>query len=716
MRVLVDIEQRDGELLVIVTAPVGDPVERPVAWAGSGKRLLAAKGSVDAVPAPEELADAIDQGRASDEQLARYGRLLFDAAFGADLWQELLAAQIAAGEPYLELVIRGLATPDQVAMQALRWEALHDGIGAVAAQGAACMAGGAALSVPVGIVRLVPSSKAAGFQPIGGIPRVLFAIGSRLTDPRVRPGAEFMGIMRHLERDGGSIHPRVLQEATRSTLVHALATFTPDVVHFIGHCRRFPDGSVKLQLHPEPGMGQGAEYLSAGELLSVFAEASHTPTMALLSACQTASGAAAPGGASADDGEGPVNALPFAARLVAGGVPVVVAMAGDISDTASRVFTRALTTAIGAGATLGKALVTGRRAAFYGGARSSSADWVRPALFLAEHVSGATPLVRTAAQDAARRRVQQLGVAVTDSVFCGRAAFITALDRLLDGGDPLNVLLAYAPDPSQHYGGKRLLRELAARAIRSGVLPVLLGPYDKEPPRSRLELAQAICDRIDDIRDRLGLGERDSSALAFAEADAQSAPGVGNLARRRKLARAIREDLDALVADLPGDDPVRARADGQPRVILLCHRADKWLDALDDLLGGLLDSPGLNGRGLPVPVVMTGADVDPLKEARLRTWNGLAWMLPEPLDRFTTDDEEDILAYLWWLLNPPRKEHVYAVSRTALPGWSGLLRLFLQAAPLYPGDNLFVVAKTMSDYFTPGDDDELLASYARVLQ
>jgi len=111
----------------------------------------------------------------------------------------------------------------------------------------------------VGIVRIIPLSPAAGagapapapaapWVPIARIPRVLFAIGSRLTDPKVRPGAEFMGIMRHLERDGGSIYPSVLQEATRPVLAHALAAFRPDVVHFIGHGRRFPDGSVKLEL------------------------------------------------------------------------------------------------------------------------------------------------------------------------------------------------------------------------------------------------------------------------------------------------------------------------------------------------------------------------------------------------------------------------------------------------------------------------------------
>jgi len=762
MRVCVDIEDRGGELFVVVTAPDGAAAERPVTWAGDSagpgkqaRRLLVAKGTAAAVPDPAGLAAAVEHGRASDEELARYGQALFEAAFGPQLWQRLLTAQLQAapsGPPFLELAIRGLATPDQAAMQALRWEALHAETGAVAAQGSACATGG---TVPVGIVRLIPSMPAAPppavphqFQPINRIPRVLYAIGSRLTDPKVRPGAEFMGIMRHLERDGGSIHPFVLQEATRSSLVHALARFRPDVVHFIGHGRRFPDGSTRLQLHPEPSMKAGEEYVTATQLLAIFGEARHTPVMVLLSACHTAAAdlggqpgtGAAPAGGSAER----VNALPFAARLVAGstfagstfagstgagepgagGVPVVVAMAGDISDIASRVFTRALTAAIGAGTTLGTAVVTGRRAAFYGGSRSHSADWIMPALFLAGHVPEATTLVDTAAQVAARRRVQLLSMAV-EPVFCGRAAFITALDKLLDGTDPLNVLLGYAPDPARHFGGKRLLRELGTRAVRSGVLPVLLGPYDREPPTTRLALAQAISDRIDDIRDKLGLPERDCRAPAVA---AEAVPGnavpgnagpgnavPGNAANRRKLARAIREDLGALVADLPDDDPVKGRAEGEPQVILLCHRVDKWIDALDDLLSGLLDSTGLNGGTRPVPVVLTGADVDPLKETRLRAWNGLSWFVSEPLDRFTTDDEEDILAYLWWLLNPPPKEHVYAISRTAPPGWPQLLRLFLQAHPLYPADNLYVVAKAMSDYFTSGNDEELLASYAKAL-
>ncbi len=211
MRAFVDIEERDGEPFIIVTAPDGTRTERPVTWADAGKRLLVAKGAAAAIADPAALADAIDQGRATDAELARYEWLLFEAAFGPDLWQQLLTAQLQAavpGQPYLELAIRGLGTDGQVAMQALRWEALHDGTGAVAALGAACGNGGAVrgakASVPVGIVRLVPQARqgpapgepaaagapvAAGalaqaaFRTIDRIPRVLFVIGSRLTDP-----------------------------------------------------------------------------------------------------------------------------------------------------------------------------------------------------------------------------------------------------------------------------------------------------------------------------------------------------------------------------------------------------------------------------------------------------------------------------------------------------------------------------------------------------
>jgi len=128
---------------------------------------------------PAALADAVDQGRATEEELAQYGQLLFEAAFGRELWQHLL--QVTTGQPYLELAIRGVDSDDQVAMQALRWEALHDGAGALAARGDVRKG-----SPSIAIVRIVPGAgqaedpaTRAELQPIRRRPRVLFAVGSR---------------------------------------------------------------------------------------------------------------------------------------------------------------------------------------------------------------------------------------------------------------------------------------------------------------------------------------------------------------------------------------------------------------------------------------------------------------------------------------------------------------------------------------------------------
>jgi CHAT domain len=722
MRVLVDIADRDGELVVIVTAPGGLTAERPVAWTGAGKRLLAAKEAAATMGDPVALADAVEAGQASDEQLARYGQALFEAAFGAQLWQRLLAQ--AAGQPYLELAIRGTATDDDVALHALRWEALHDGTRPVAAQGSDCAASGT--RVPVGIVRIIPLSPAAGagapalapaaqWVPIARIPRVLFAIGSRLTDPKVRPGAEFMGIMRHLERDGGSIYPSVLQEATRPVLAHALAAFRPDVVHFIGHGRRFPDGSVKLQLHPEPGMKPGEEYVTAGQLLDVFGEAGHMPAMALLSACQTASGGS--GDSGDGDPEDRVNALPFAARLVAGngaagGVPVVVAMAGDISDTASRVFTRALTAAIGdvdEDVPLARAVMRGRRAAFHNRPGYASSHWIMPTVFLADTVPGDLRLVDTAPLVTARKRVQRLGLAV-DPVFCGRADFVTAMDRLLDGDDKLNVILGYTPTPYGSYGGERLLRELGARAVRAGVVPVLLAPFDVKPPTTRVMLAREVAKCLRFVRGKFGLPAPAGGSRAMAVAADDGADAVD-------LAAAIRADLGDLVAELnarlPETDPVRSRHGDQPRAVLLCHRVDGWDEAGYDLLD-MLGPVGLEPDAPPLPVVLTGADTDAIREARLTRWSGKTWVKPMPLGRFSSDDDEDVLAYQWWLLNPPEDQPVYAPKRDAPDDWQELLRASMEDRPLYPDLHLYKWAQKARYFLTSDTDNALLAGYAQV--
>jgi hypothetical protein len=701
MRVVLDLDERAGEYFVVVSASGGPLSERSVRWT-AGRRLLVAKDEPIGDDEASELASSVDGGSATAAELDRYGRLLFDAALGAQTWQRIVAD--AASASYLELAIRGRADQEQAAtsaMQAVRWEALHDGTAPVAAKGTAV---GSGRRLSVGIVRLVPLSLPIGpndsgvLSRIDRIPSVLFAIGSRLTDPRVRPGAEFMGILRNLERRGGSIQPRVLESASVPSLTWELNRFEPDVLHVIGHGRQFPvEHCVKLQLQAEPP-STADEYITARQLLDIFDGAGHVPKVVVLSACQTAS--APLGNTVGVPVPDPVNALPFAARLVAGGVPVVVAMAGDIADTACRVFTRALTQAIGEGIPLVEAVIRGRRAAFHARPDLDSADWMLPAVFLAEQLPGDTCLVNTAAIKTVKERIHDLDFA-WEPVFCGRGEFIVAMDRLLDGDDPLNVLVACTPDPVKGYGGLRLLRELGARAVRAGRLPVLLGPFDQDPPQTRASVAEALSDKLDEIRETLELPSKPNRIVGEAQSGAKP----------QRLVRAIREAFDELVADLPETDPVRASP--HPRVVLLCHRVDEWLDALDGLLA-LLGPQGLSPGGHAIPVVMTGTETGALAQARLDTYKGAAWAKFAPLDRFHSDDSdpEDILAYQWWLLNPPERTPVYAPKRGADPSWQGQLR-FVMRKSLYDEQELFGFVKASSFFFTSDMDGDMLASYAK---
>lgn len=697
MRVFVDLTVRDDGQLVCLVEAGGDTTAREVRWAGADRSwLLVHVGDGIADEDAAELAARVDRGTATVAELKRYGGLLFDAALGQTLWRDL--AERAADSPYLELAVRGPSERGDLAghdIQGLRWEALYDGTTFLAARGTQTERG---TCVSAGIMRLVPADDEARqqeFRPIQRIPRVLFAVGSRLTDPRVRPGAEFMGILRHLERKGGAIQPRVLESASIPSLVRELAQHQPDVLHLIGHGRWFPvDRCVKLQMRAET---DGDEWVTAEQLLGAFGESGHTPAVVVLSACQS--------GAVPESG----STLPFAARLVAGGIPVVVAMAGDIADTACRVFTRALTTAIGQGTPLLRAIVLGRRAAFFERPDPDSVDWIMPVLFRAEHVDGGATLVDITAAAAARHRARLLDV-VWEPVFCGRGEFIAAMDRLLDQSDPLNVLVAHQSDPQQHFGGKRLLRELAARAVRAGRLPVLLGPFDSDPPTDRGGLADALHDKLGEIRDNLGLPARPAQITAAAAAPK---------AKAADLARAIRADFALLEDDLPDTDPVRLSP--RPRVVLLCHRVDRWLEALDDLLD-MLRPQGLGPGAHPVPVIMTGADGAeqglPLLEARLNRFHGASWIEFQQLGRLRSEDSdpEDILAYQWWLLNPARdKQPVYAPRRGSSPaGWHGLLRWAMAERRLYDEQALFGFARVARDYFTPDMDNDVLAAFAKV--
>lgn len=708
MRVFLDLRTGDDGQPVCVCTWEGGTRIRNIRLIENGKaRVLVARDDPVSDEEAARLAAGADQAILTAAELARYGALLFEAAFGAEVWRELIDGP--ASDPHLELAIRGRADREQPAacpLQAMRWEALHDGKTFVAARGVQAKAG---KTVSVGVVRLVPLAADHLPQPslpITTIPKVLFAVGSRLSDRDVRPGAEFMGILRHLERNGGWIQPHVLEAASLTALTDQLTRFRPEVLHIIGHGRwDSGDRCVKLQLRLPEGEG-GDDYVTASQILGTFGAAGHVPSLVVLSACQTAS----PPSGMAGQETTTVNPLPFAARLVAGGVPAVAAMAGDISDTACRIFTRALTRAIGRPDpfSLARAVIVGRSAAFYERSDPDSADWIMPVLFLAENTPEGTVLVNTVATEAARNRINSLGFG-REPVFCGRGEFIDAMDRLLDENDTLNVLVAHTADPVEGYGGFRMLQELAARAVRAGCLPVLLGPYDKAPPTTRQALGEEFRRTLSNIRRKVGLAVKPSRFAAACGSD--TTPD--------DLADQMRADLDELVADLPDTDPVRTTP-GYPKTVLLCHRVDKWLDAFNVLLA-MLQQEGLGAGVHSVPVVMTGTDTTEqgllLKETRLQRKQDL-WIEFAPLGRFRDEGAypEDIRAYQWWLLNPPEGKPVYTPKRGSTINWQGLLRATMLERPLYPMDVLFKWAEgaVEADFFTADTDNDVLTSFTRV--
>ena len=235
MRVLLDLADSRGRSLALVsTCADGTSRAREVRWAGAAARVLVERSDPISDDDADALAASADRAGAPPSELERYGGLLFAAAFGTAAWQDLVDQ--SAGDPYLELAIRGRADQEQPVacpLQALRWEALFESGKFVAACGGDHGRAGTCPSGSSGSFHPHPAGWSGSHSaPSRRIPRVLFAIGSRLTDPRVRPGAEFMSILRHVESKGGSItggliRPRVLESASLPSGLRAARCSNP---------------------------------------------------------------------------------------------------------------------------------------------------------------------------------------------------------------------------------------------------------------------------------------------------------------------------------------------------------------------------------------------------------------------------------------------------------------------------------------------------------
>ncbi|MEP7120926.1 MAG: CHAT domain-containing protein [Byssovorax sp.] len=680
--------------------------------------------------------DRIAQREPRSGDIERFGYLLFLALLGPTLWADLLAcADRIAGEGagLIELALGWDAADAD--LNRLNWELMRSETG--------FLARGAAKRVT--ITRIV-ASPATGTLALGTTPRVLFVAGSKLSDGKIRPLAEYLSFLQALrpQRDVFGAGPRgwqseIVLDATPRRLREAVVRFEPDVVHFVCH-GAIQGGKTVLELQPD---AEGSGYRSADQIVDLITRGAVLPSVVVLSACYS--------GTSEDDllpreVVTEQHTGPFAAQIVARGVPIVVGMAGRIADSACRLFTRRFSEALIAGEPIVLAVEEGRRAAFsQGDPPDSSADWAFPTLFLADSVP---PDIQTSPPPAGIRLTESwldaYGLSAIAPVFCGRFELLEAFNTALS--DPGHrVLAAYTEKDTgtNKYGKTHLLKELTVRALTSGHIPCLMTwiPGQQDPPRNLRALLQAIGAAILSAREALSVPSPGpeqipllldpTKSLDQVARDPDLASGIrkriasdralspGALSLSPQVVRlAVEHDLGLLITDARAAHPTIVRAPS--RALLLFDDVDDYGDALDPLLRTVIGNSGLGTPSEPFPVVLTflygGPQKEGLKEVYERKKG--AWMV-HALNEFSTG--EDLLAYERLLMNPlddPRAAPQSAVPRAfnyrldadqTARGERGFRR-FLKGIPSLATSTLFhdVADQAQEDGFVVSADDDAI--------
>jgi hypothetical protein len=380
-----------------------------------------------------------------------------------------------------------------------------------------------------------------------------------------------------------------------------------------------------------------------------LASALGSPTLVVLSACDAAVSTAA--------------GAPLAAELAAGGIPIVVAMAGTIGDTACRIFARSVVAAVAQGLPLFTALAQGRAAVVDAvGPSADTVNWALPTVFTNGRLDPGFRLTDVATHAETREAVRRHGLN-SDPLFAGRHEILADFDALLGGGDPSALVLFSEYDGK--VGGTRTLRELAAAAVRAGHLPIRCGQFGAgDAPTSLEALAGHVVATMWKIADDEEV-DRPTATLELCQATnpaelSRIPAGIDD----ERLARELRTDMVRLRDQVHTACPAVFDANKAPVLLLddVHHfgtehnRPESALRRLLSLIG-----PGGFGRGRSaIPVVLFGylhRTVGPeLRDFRARH-------LGERDKRFVemrqlTDLKAGHLAFLSWLLNPAE-----------VPGW-----------------------------------------------
>jgi len=525
------------------------------------------------------------------------------------------------------------------------------------------------------------------------------------------------------------------------------------VVHLVAHGDLAADGRGALLLRGD----SGDEAADATALLTALS-AVRRPRAVVLSACNTASsgetGDTSDAGTAMDD---PTDASPLAAQLVAAGVPIVSAMAGEIGERACRLYTRRLAEAIHEGRSVVEASAHGRRAALMAIEEpSADLDWALPALFLTEGLDPSQQMVDRERADKVLQLADNLALR-REPVYIGRQEILAAADRLVEPDSDVGVVAALCKESTARMGVTRLLQEIGWRLLRDGHVPLLIGPFPTSAaaPKTVRAMVQEVVSRLLSVNERMDLElfipsvlwsdlQRPEIDALTTLVDMSPSPSVANLAVRRELAALRDMPLDLVpdqVRGLLADDLTglarRARAWGPPfgphtRTVVLCENVHAWasptalgssapLGALDGLLA-MLEASGLGTQAEPVPVVLVGSsslDAGPA----LATWsgNGHPWFLPLSLADLSAADA--VLGYQWVLLHPwatkqqQDERELYGCTYTAGPGktaqWEKALSR-LGGRPTRVEDDLYLAADLLvgAEAGRRDDDERAWRAYA----
>ncbi len=641
--------------------------------------------------------------------VAVYGGWLFECLL-APAWRAITELQAVKDTSGVELALRWPA--EEADLHRLVWEAMHDG--------PRPLVGSPGLLVA--ITRLIPEADGGSpfEQPevITGLPRVLFASGSPLVEQVVRPGAMFMGLLRSFEAEGRCVSS-VVQGASIDKLAETCARHHPDVVHLVAH------GAIRDRGRGVLLLGTSAADADADALIQAVT-AGGRPLAVVLSACDTGTAG------------GPAGAAPLAAELVTKGkIPIVSAMAGEVSEQACRLYTRRFVAAIHDGEPVVEASAKGRRAALLNSEDSANhLDWAMPTLFLAASL---TPDFRPVNPDRGRELVQIAeGLALrSDPVFIGGQDIFDMVDDELFHPEPTKRIgfVAIMEKDIAGLGGTRLLREIGFRLVRRGHLPLLLGPYEDKPPKS---LRAVVAEIIEQALTALELlGRQPIRFGVFGANPGFAVPPDGtsiiDLLDHVLSFREITEDLNPdrvrlrLAADLAALGRCAATA-GEPfgdhtRVVLLADEVHDWVAGLDGILAILEKNRnpriGLGTADYPVPLIVTASSsIEGGPKLKAFTDKPSAVGLRAPPLR-ALDLRDAVLGFEWVLLHPWQKDAeeewrlVFTRARSA--DAAAIEKDFnqLHGIPTKVTRELYIVAGVLANHheYVTGNDEEAWKTY-----